>query len=289
MAWAFESRCHGFASSGHGEVPLSGRFEEDESGFRVELRIQGSCLLLYLPTPWLLVFDLDGTLIDSALDLCLAVNAAMAHVGSPELPHELIASYIGDGAAMLVRRALGDPGDLDSATAHREVHQQRFERAFEYFLLFYRQHKLDNTRLYEGVSASLQAIRNRHPALPMAVLTNKPVIPSREICRALGLEPYFFANYGGNSFETKKPDPGGLAALMTEARGLWRASGRDPEPFTPGGVVMIGDSEVDVLTARRAGAFSLGCRYGLAPQSLVLANPDRLCNSPSEWPEVLGL
>ncbi len=213
----------------------------------------------------------------------------MTHVGSPELPHDLIAGFIGDGAAMLVRRALGDPGDLDSATAHRGAHQQRFERAFEHFLLFYRQHKLDNTRLYDGVSASLQAIRNRHPALPMAVLTNKPVIPSREICYALGLAQYFYANYGGNSFQTKKPDPAGLETLMTEARELWRANRRDPGTLTPDGVVMIGDSEVDVLTARRAGASSLGCRYGLAPQSLEVANPDRFCNSPSEWPEVLGL
>lgn len=241
------------------------------------------------PKPWLLVFDLDGTLIDSSLDLCLAVNAAMDHVGAPQLPHQLIAGYIGDGAAMLVRRALGDPGDLDSADEHRNLHQQRFERAFSGFLEFYREHKLDNTRAYEGVLLSLGAIRSRNPFLPMAVLTNKPVNPSKEICRALHLEPYFFANYGGNSFETKKPDPTGLLTLMDQARQLWRTRDRSPEDLTPQGVVMIGDSEVDVLTARRAGARSLGCRYGLAPHSLELAHPDLLCDTPAQWPELLGL
>lgn len=242
---------------------------------------------MLMPEPWLLVFDLDGTLIDSSLDLCLAVNAAMEHVGSPQLPNKLIAGYIGDGAAMLVRRALGDPGDLDSAPEHRTVHQHRFEQAFAFFLQFYREHKLDNTRLYDGVLPALQRIRSLRPALPMAVLTNKPVHPSIEICRALGLEPFFFANYGGNSFESKKPDPTGLHILMREARVLPHGGERSAEDLVPQGVVMIGDSEVDVLTARRAGARSLGCRYGLAPHSLELAAPDQVCDSPTEWPELL--
>ena len=85
----------------------------------------------------------------------------------------------------------------------------------------------------------------------MAVLTNKPVNPSRAICDALGLSPYFFQIYGGNSFSTKKPDPEGLNALIREA---------GVDPFE---TVMIGDSEIDVLTARSSGAWALGCRFGL--------------------------
>ena len=239
-----------------------------------------------LSSPWLLVFDLDGTLIDSSLDLCTAVNAAMAHVHAPQLPNERIAGYIGDGAALLVRRALGD--EPDNSASH-PLQEQRFEQAFGYFLEFYRDHKLDNTRLYDGVFHSLEAIRHRHPRLPMAVLTNKPVNPSREICRALGLEPFLFANYGGDSFATKKPDPAGLRTLIQEARERQRPHILNPETLTPEGVVMVGDSEVDVRTARLAGARSLGCRYGLAPQSLVSAAPDLLCESPSEWPDLLGL
>ena len=232
--------------------------------------------------PRLLVFDLDGTLIDSSLDLCNAVNAALAHVGKPELPNALIAGYIGDVAAMLVRRALGDPGDLDSKTNDSS---ELFRRTFEYFLEHYRMHKLDNTRCYPGVIESITAIRSRHPDLPMAVLTNKPVIPSRDICAALGLAPFFFQNYGGNSFASKKPDPEGLLTLIAETNAL----STTVSPLQPEEVVMIGDSDVDVLTARRCGARALGCLFGLAPQSLLAAEPDILVEHASAWPDALGL
>ena len=233
-----------------------------------------------MPQPRLLVFDLDGTLIDSSLDLCNSVNAALTHVGKPVLPNALIASYIGDGAAMLVRRALGDPGDLDSLTPDED---HLFHRAFDFFLSYYRIHKLDNTRVYAGVLEALNTIRAAHSSLPMAVLTNKPVNPSRDICTALDLAPFFFQNYGGNSFPTKKPDPAGLLTLIAEA-GTLTASTISPEE-----TVMIGDSDVDVLTARRAGARSVGCTFGLAPHSLAAAQPDLSVEHPSEWPRVLGL
>ena len=236
--------------------------------------------------PRLLVFDLDGTLINSSVDLCNAVNAALESVRRPLLPNALIASYIGDGAAMLVRRALGDPGDLDAL--HPRDGDDLFRRTFEFFLNYYREHKLDNTHCYDGVLDALWRIRAGHPELPMAVLTNKPVAPSREICDALGLSQYFFQNYGGNSFETKKPDPAGLLRLIDEATSLLAGS-RVPQVILPGDVVMIGDSDVDVLTARRCGVRSLGCRFGLAPAALAAAEPDAAVDHPSEWPEVLGL
>jgi phosphoglycolate phosphatase len=235
--------------------------------------------------PRLLVFDLDGTLIDSSLDLCNSVNAAMLGVGKSTLPNAVIAGYIGDGAAMLVRRALGDPGDVDAANA--SAGDALFHRAFELFLEHYREHKLDNTRCYEGVLNALRAIRGRNPQLPMAVLTNKPVHPSRQICEALELAPFFFQNYGGNSFTTKKPDPEGLLTLMREADELLT---RDGAPqLQPAEVVMIGDSDVDVLTARRVGARAVGCLFGLAPHSLSAVQPGRLVHHASEWPEALGL
>jgi phosphoglycolate phosphatase len=232
-----------------------------------------------MAAPRLLVFDLDGTLINSSLDLCNSVNAALLLAGKPVLPNELIASYIGDGAAMLVRRALGDPGDLDSLTQNSDL----FERTYRSFIEHYQAHKLDNTHCYEGVLDSLAAIRTCHPHLPMAVLTNKPVIPSRAICVALGLAPFFFQNYGGNSFSTKKPDPEGLLTLIAEARNSFD---REIEPVN---TVMIGDSDVDVLTAKRAGARSLACAYGLAPHSLAAASPDAIVQHASEWPAALGL
>lgn len=229
--------------------------------------------------PQLLVFDLDGTLIDSSLDLCNSVNAALEHVGKSPLPPPLITSYVGDGAAMLVRRALGDPGDLDSASSSEHL----FERAFACFLAFYREHKLDHTTVYPGVLEALTLIRERDRSLPMAVLTNKPVNPSREICAALGLEPFFFQNYGGNSFASKKPDPEGLQTLMAESVRFRNA------PVHPEQVWMIGDSDVDVLTARRCGARALGCGYGLAPHALALAEPDAVVQHPREWLGILGL
>ncbi|MGA8939223.1 MAG: HAD hydrolase-like protein [Acidobacteriaceae bacterium] len=231
--------------------------------------------------PRFLVFDLDGTLIDSSLDLCNSVNAALEHVGKPTLPNPLIASYIGDGAAMLVRRALGDPNDLDAL--HPSDCDDLFRRAFDYFLIYYRAHKLDNTRCYDGVLQALTEIRSRHQHLPMAVLTNKPVNPSRDICRALHLEPFFFQNYGGNSFDTKKPDPTGLLTLIAEASTL------TTHALTPQNTVMIGDSDVDALTAERCGAHFVGCTFGLAPAALAAAQPKLTVDHPSEWPAALGL
>ena len=173
----------------------------------------------------LLVFDLDGTLIDSAQDLCNSVNATLAHFGRTPLPDEVIATYIGNGALMLVRRAFGiddgaEPGDKFLAQGHR------------FFLDYYREHKLDYTYAYEGVLEALDALRLVHdqlesPARVMAVLTNKPVRPAQAICEALGLAPYFLNIYGGNSFNTKKPDPEGLLALMNEARAYTRRDGHD--------------------------------------------------------------
>ncbi|HEY4354674.1 MAG TPA: HAD hydrolase-like protein [Acidobacteriaceae bacterium] len=233
--------------------------------------------------PRFLVFDLDGTLINSSLDLCNSVNATLEHLGKQPLPNSLIATYIGDGAAMLVRRALGDPGDLDG----KDHDETQLRLALDFFIRYYRQHKLDNTVLYDGVLTSLQAIRERNPNLPMAVLTNKPVRPSREICQALALEPFFFQNYGGDSFTTKKPDPLGLQTLIAEADVLLHADGA--QPLRPDEVVMIGDSDVDVTTARRIGARSLGCAFGLAPHALAAAQPDMVVDHASEWPAMLGL
>ncbi len=219
----------------------------------------------------LLVFDLDGTLIDSGQDLVNAVNATLGALGRATLPAPVIASYIGDGAGMLVRRALGDPSEESSV-----------DHALGLFLDYYREHKLDHTYVYDGVFPALDAMSrcDAGERRGMAVLTNKPVHPSREICAALGLTPYFHAIYGGNSFATKKPDPEGLRELMRQAEAQ------------PDQTLMIGDSDVDILTARAAGAWSLGCRYGLSPHTIDAMREDGLVDavvdSPAEWPVALG-
>jgi phosphoglycolate phosphatase len=226
--------------------------------------------------PRLVVFDLDGTLIDSQIDLSNSVNAMLVHLGKPELPHAVIAGYIGNGVNVLVRRALGDPeGDI-----HDEAY---VEDAVRYFLDYYREHKLDYTYVYAGVMEALQEIRQSFPGIAMAVLTNKPVRASRDICAHFGLDRIFFQVYGGNSFPTKKPDSAGLRALMEAASALDAGAGA----IGPAETVMIGDSDVDVLTARNCGAWSIGCTFGLAPQSLAVARPDALACAPAEWPETL--
>ena len=222
----------------------------------------------------LLVFDLDGTLIDSAQDLCNSVNATLSQFGRERLPDPVVAGYIGDGAIMLMRRALFGPDATD-------VDEELLSRAYAWFLDYYREHKLDNTYAYEGVLEALTALRQLHehseePARLMAVLTNKPVRPAQAICEALGLAPYFLHIYGGNSFATKKPNPEGLRALMDEAGAL------------PQETLVIGDSQVDVETARNAGAWCVGCTFGLAPESLKDYPPDVLVDSPADWPAALA-
>jgi phosphoglycolate phosphatase len=212
----------------------------------------------------LVVFDLDGTLIDSELDLATAVNAMLRHYGRKELPLQVIGTYIGDGAPMLIRRALGDPAD-------REFLQD----ALNYFLLYYRDHKLDTTYPYEGIKEALQQISNGERKL--AVLTNKPIKASQGILAGLGLADSFFQVYGGNSFETKKPDPLGANTLMREA-------GAQPDE-----TVMVGDSGVDILTARNAGLWSVGVTYGFAPQTLEQVPPDVLVDTPAELARALTL
>jgi len=215
----------------------------------------------------LVIFDLDGTLIDSELDLAASVNAMLRHYGRKELPIQVIGTYIGDGAPTLIRRALGDPAD-------REFLQD----ALNYFLAYYRDHKLDNTYPYEGIKQALEQIGNgeRFPR-KLAVLTNKPVRASQAIVAGLGLATYFFQIYGGNSFNTKKPDPFGANTLMREAG------------VTAEETAMVGDSEVDIFTARNAGLWSVGVTYGFSPQTLEQVPPDVMVDSPKELARALTM
>ncbi|HTR64353.1 MAG TPA: HAD-IA family hydrolase [Terriglobales bacterium] len=215
----------------------------------------------------LLIFDLDGTLIDSRLDLIHSVNAMLRHLQRPELAGDVVASYVGDGAPMLVRRALGDPQD-----------ESVFTRALEYFLSYYRVHKLDHTHVYEGVREALAAIRSSANGTPrtMAVLSNKPVNPSRGIVEALGLGEFFGSVYGGNSFPTKKPDPEGARSILKEA-------GANPDE-----TLIVGDSAIDITTGRNAGLWTCGVTYGFAPHTLQIAPPDVVLDTPQELAELFG-
>lgn len=213
-----------------------------------------------------MIFDLDGTLIDSRADLVAAVNATLQHLGRARLPEADVARYVGDGAALLIMRALGFLAAPDrhqppqSPPRLAEADQAIADSALAWFLAYYAQHKLDATTLYPGVEAGLASLAAA--GFRMAVLSNKPVRASREIVAGLGIASSFFAVYGGNSFDSKKPDPLGLNTLVRDC-GL-----------SPRQAVMMGDSAVDVRTGRNAGTWTLGVSYGFQPETLALESPD---------------
>jgi len=196
----------------------------------------------------LLVFDLDGTLIDSKRDLADSVNAMRAWMGFAPIPDDHVYSYVGDGAPMLVRRALP------------AVAEEDMPRALRYFLDYYREHMLDATTLYPGVQEALDRLHQAR--VPMAVLTNKPVRFSERLIEGLKLSGHFFRIYGGNSFEEKKPHPMGLERLLEEC-----GAPRDR-------AVMVGDSAVDVRTARNARVQACGVTWGFQPETFADAPPD---------------
>ena len=205
----------------------------------------------------LLIFDLDGTLIDSRLDLAHSVNATRTHMGYPPLANELVYSYVGNGAPVLIRRAQGE-----------QAPESEVQTALAYFLDYYRDHMLDYTVLYPGVREALD--RLRACSIPMAVLTNKPVRISRAIVEGLGLGGHFARVYGGNSFEFKKPHRIGIDTLIAEC-----GSARDR-------TIMVGDSAVDVQTARNSGVQACGVTYGFQPETFAEWPPDFLVDGLEE-------
>ncbi len=199
----------------------------------------------------LVIFDLDGTLIDSKRDLANAVNATRRHAGMPPLANERVYSYVGNGAPVLIRRVLGP-----------EAGEAEVQEALEYFIEFYRDHCLEFTKLYAGVRESLDRLHDA--GVQMGVLTNKPVNISRFIVDGLAVRGHFRAVYGGNSFDHKKPHPIGVETLMAEC-----GAARDA-------TLMVGDSSVDIQTARNAGVKACGVTYGFQPETLVEPAPDLL-------------
>jgi phosphoglycolate phosphatase len=205
----------------------------------------------------LVIFDLDGTLIDSKLDLAHAVNAARRHMGMTPLEFERVYSYVGNGAPVLIRRVLGP-----------EATEAQVQEALEFFLEYYREHMLDYTVLYPGVRKALE--RLAQAGVQMAVLTNKPARISRAIVEGLDVGAYFRQVYGGNSFEFKKPHPIGVETLMQEC-----GAARDR-------TVMVGDSSVDIQTARNACVKACGVTYGFQPETLQAVPPDLLVDRMEE-------
>lgn len=178
-------------------------------------------------------------------------------MGLEALDQSTINSYVGEGAAVLIRRALGP-----------EATEEEIKKALEFFLLYYREHALEHTKLYPGVREGIEELHARGKSL--AVLTNKPVRISNDIMRALGLSEKFFKVYGGNSFEQKKPDPIGITTLMGEVK----ASAAE--------TMVVGDSFVDIRAARNARVKACGVTWGFDPERMRAEGPDLIVDSMAE-------
>jgi phosphoglycolate phosphatase len=203
-----------------------------------------------------IVFDLDGTLVDSRRDLTAAVNHVLRAFGGAELPLETVCQYIGEGARVLVQRALGP------------AHQDRVDEGLAGFLTYYGAHLLDHTRPYEGIPATLADLGAR--GIVLSVLTNKPAAMSRAILDGLGLLARFAAVIGGDSLAVRKPEPAGIDYLLT-ATATSRAR-----------TLLVGDSLVDAATARAAQIAFCGVAWGLRHADLVAAHVAQIIERPSQ-------
>jgi phosphoglycolate phosphatase len=212
----------------------------------------------------LVVFDLDGTLIDSRRDLADAANALIVERGGQPLPVEAIAAMVGEGAPLLVRRALRAArlGDSD------------IEAALRRFLELYDERLLVHTQLYDGTHEALEALA---PRAALAVLTNKPQRPTERILEGLGIATFFRWVVGGDTPHGRKPDPAGLQHLMS-------AAGTRPD-----GTVMVGDSAIDLRTARAAGTRVCLVRYGFgfATAREELRGDELIADGPSQLLTIL--
>ena len=202
-----------------------------------------------------LIFDLDGTLIDSKQDIADSLNYALAREGFATLPDSKIEELVGHGAKTLVRDALGNPSD------------EALGRVFLTFWNYYHDHLLDRTRLYPGVLDFLEEFQH----LPKAVVTNKPELFSKKILEGLGVRSHFRWLIGGDTLAVQKPNPEVFAPIF-----------RDLGTESSG--VMVGDSHVDIECGRAAGLQTCAVSYGFRPRHELLAyRPDFLIDAFSEF------
>lgn len=213
--------------------------------------------------PELVLFDLDGTLVDSVPDLAQAVDRMLSALGKPEAGVDKVRTWVGNGAAVLVERAISDemyPSDID---------QGEFEKAYALFLDYYAQATADQSVLYPGVEQCLQSLQQQ--SIRMGVVTNKPIRFTDTMLEGFGLSGYFDVVLGGDSLPQKKPEPEPLLEAMKRC---------DVEPES---TLMVGDSKSDVGAARAAGCPVVCVPYGYNHgQDIADSNPDLIVESLSD-------
>lgn len=202
----------------------------------------------------LIVYDLDGTLVDTLEDITASANHMLDALGLPGVPASAVRGYVGRGVRELVTRCLGTSDDA------------QLERGLRLYREHYGRHLLDRSRLYPGAREALQHFKRLGRA--QAVITNKPDPYSTQILAGLNVAEYFAAIVAGDARYPKKPDPASLRSLMAQ------------HGVGPGEAVFIGDSPVDVETGRRAGVLTVAVTHGLSDaQELAAAAPDETVES----------
>ena len=203
----------------------------------------------------LLIYDLDGTLIDSKRDIANAVNWTLGQLGLPPVSNETVYGYVGNGVRPLIAKSVGEESGA------------RVKEALKIFKAYYRKHLLDQTRLFEGVKGVLHHFRGK----TQVVLTNKPGVFTLPILKGLKVDHYFSAIIGGEDGFPKKPDPAAIHHLLKTFN------------CPPAQAVMIGDSRVDIETGKNAGILTCGVTYGFRSENEVRASrPDFLVAEPHE-------
>jgi phosphoglycolate phosphatase len=218
-------------------------------------------LFIFMPRFTHLIFDLDGTLVDTKADLAAATNHMLQALDLPTLTVSQVERYIGDGARVLVERTLGP--NRKSLT----------DQGLTVFLEYYTAHLLDHSRLYAGIATLLHDAHARGTIL--SILTNKPEVPSRAIVSGLAIAQYFTAVVGGDTLPVRKPDPQGVVHLR-QLTGISLAQ-----------TLLVGDSRIDVETGRAAGVTTCGVTWGCGAAGLVTTPPEFVVDSVEQLRRVI--
>ncbi|MBF0493026.1 MAG: HAD-IA family hydrolase [Deltaproteobacteria bacterium] len=210
----------------------------------------------------LLLFDLDGTLLDSKKDIALSVNYALSSTGNKELPEETIIDFVGRGLPQLI-------GDCLNSSERDPV-----QTVVEAFWTHYQEHLLDHSQLYPGVLDFLQQDQHHKKA----VVTNKPYAFSKKILEELNISHHFDWLIGGDSLPIQKPDAGILKPILDDLKRKGLSTQK---------ILMVGDSKIDIDTGKNAGIQTCGVTYGLRPrQELVDCQPDYLIENFGEFSKI---
>ncbi len=213
----------------------------------------------------LIIFDLDGTLVDSRKDIATSVNELLTRLGRPELPSEQVFDFIGNGVRRLLERALGESAASDE-----------LDQAVRLYLQIYGRRLLETTSAYPGVCEALAELQALQTAPRMAVLTNKPTKESLEVLEGLELMRYFDQVHGGDSFPRRKPDPMGADALIKNTGARRELT------------LMVGDSRVDYETALNARIRVSLVTYGIGAKEVQALSPDYFIDDMRELLPIVG-